>query len=100
EMGKGVIEFHDTRKTTVDALDSILSGLKLSGFKVVHIVPTANLSPKYEYLAAAVKPVINHGPSAASRSLVEMARRRVRPGESAGQDSRRRNNRPRRAMAE
>jgi peptidoglycan/xylan/chitin deacetylase (PgdA/CDA1 family) len=78
EMGHGVIEFHDTRKVTVDALDSILSGLKLSGFKVVHIVPAASISPKDEYLASIVKPGLNPAPSHASRKLLEMARRRVR----------------------
>src|SRR5208337_280291 len=51
EMGKGVIQFHDTRKVTVDCLDSILTGLRLSGFKVVQPVPAAGFAPKDEYLA-------------------------------------------------
>ena len=37
QAGKGVIEFHDTRKVTVDALDSILVNLKANGFKLVQI---------------------------------------------------------------
>jgi peptidoglycan/xylan/chitin deacetylase (PgdA/CDA1 family) len=103
EMGQGVIQFHDTRKVTVDALDSILSGLKLSGFKVVQIVPVANFSPKDEYLAAIAKPALNSAPahaSHASRELVEMARRRVRQGEGAKQEDRHRTDAHRRAMAE
>jgi peptidoglycan/xylan/chitin deacetylase (PgdA/CDA1 family) len=100
EMGQGVIQFHDTRKVTVDALDSILSGLKLSGFKVVHIVPIANFSPKDEYLGAIAKPALNSAPAHASRELVEMARRRVRQGEGAKQEDRHRTGAHRRAMAE
>ena len=45
EKGRGVIQFHDNRKVTVDALDSILTGAKLSGFKVVQIVPAAAFAP-------------------------------------------------------
>jgi peptidoglycan-N-acetylglucosamine deacetylase len=100
EMGQGVIQFHDTRKVTVDALDSILSGLKLSGFKVVHIVPVANFSPKDEYLAAVVKPALNPAPTHASRELAGMARRRVHKGEAAKQEERHRTSPHRRAMAE
>jgi hypothetical protein len=33
-MGRGVIQFHETRKVAVDALDTILSGARHSGFKV------------------------------------------------------------------
>ncbi|MGO9486659.1 MAG: polysaccharide deacetylase family protein, partial [Rhodomicrobium sp.] len=32
QAGKGIIEFHDTRKVTVDALDSILVNMKANGF--------------------------------------------------------------------
>ncbi len=85
ETGKGVIQFHDTRKVTVDGLDSILSGLKLSGFKVVQIVPAASFAPKEEYLAAlAPKPV--HSPvssSRTSRRLLDMARRRAGQSEES-----------------
>jgi peptidoglycan/xylan/chitin deacetylase (PgdA/CDA1 family) len=100
EMGQGVIQFHDTRKLTVDALDSILSGLKLSGFKVVHIVPVANFSPKDEYLAAIAKPALNPAPTRASRELAGIARRRVHRGEAARQEERHRASTHRRAMAD
>jgi peptidoglycan/xylan/chitin deacetylase (PgdA/CDA1 family) len=100
EMGRGVILFHDTRKVTVDALDSILSGLKLSGFKVVHIVPAASISPKNEYLAAVAKPALEPAPSHASRKLLEMARQRVRQDAAARQEGRRPLSRHRRLMAE
>lgn len=63
QKGKGVIEFHDTRKITVDALDSILMNLRLDGYKVVHIVPVSNLTPKEEALAelaaAPAKPAVS-----------------------------------------
>jgi peptidoglycan-N-acetylglucosamine deacetylase len=79
--GRGVIQFHDNRKVTVDALDSILTGAKLSGFKVVHIVPAAAFAPKDEYVMAvrrsATAPVIAAS-SGASHHLVESATRRVR----------------------
>jgi peptidoglycan/xylan/chitin deacetylase (PgdA/CDA1 family) len=100
EMGQGVIQLHGTRKATVDALDSILSGLKLSGFKVVHIVPTASIAPKEEYLAALAKPALNPSPSHASRRLVDIARRRVRQSEAAGQEDRHPSGTHQRAMAE
>jgi peptidoglycan-N-acetylglucosamine deacetylase len=99
EMGQGIIQFHETRKVTVDALDSILAGLKLSGFKVVQIVPTQGIAPKQEYLAAIAK--LAPPPSHASRKLVDMARRQVRQGEAAKPEDRDRvNTQRRRAMAE
>jgi peptidoglycan/xylan/chitin deacetylase (PgdA/CDA1 family) len=79
EKGKGVIQFHDARKVTVDALDDILSVVKHSGFKVVQIVPATSFTPKEEYLAALPKPALKaFGPSRASQSLVEVAKRRAR----------------------
>ncbi len=77
EAGKGAIQFHDTKKVTVDALDSILYNLKLGGFKVIHIVPGKSFTPKDEYLAALAKPG-NAAPSRVSHTLVESAKRRLR----------------------
>jgi len=82
EAGRGVVQFHDTRKVTVDALDSILTGLKLSGFKVVQIVPVENFSPKPDYLGALPMPAEGPGSSArVSRTLLGVARRRVQQNE-------------------
>ncbi len=79
EMGKGVIQFHDTRKVTVDALDDILSAAKQAGFKVVQPVPATSFTPKQEYLAGFLKPALKaSGPLSASQSLVQAAKRRVR----------------------
>lgn len=80
EAGKGIIEFHDTKKVTVDALDSILTGMKLSGFKLVQILPARNFAPKDEYLAAApAKPSSAGRPaSRASRMFIEDAKRQIR----------------------
>ena len=50
KAGKGVVRFHGTSKVTVDALDSILTGLKHDGFRVVHIVPTAPYTPNGEFM--------------------------------------------------
>jgi peptidoglycan/xylan/chitin deacetylase (PgdA/CDA1 family) len=83
EMGKGVIQFHDTRKVTVDALDSILSGAKLSGFRVVQIVPAISFSPKEEYVVGLAKPALTSiGPPKVSQSLLETAKRRARHHEN------------------
>jgi peptidoglycan-N-acetylglucosamine deacetylase len=87
EAGKGVIQFHDTSRTTVDALDSILLNLKLGGYKVVHLVPIANYKPKGESVVQLAKPallasVVTLGPS---RGLVDSAKRRVRDGDEQGQ---------------
>jgi peptidoglycan-N-acetylglucosamine deacetylase len=78
QEGKGIIQFHDTRKVTVDALDSILTNLKLSGFKIVQIVPVASFTPEKEALAglpaAPAKPTVA---THTSREFIESARRRV-----------------------
>ena len=80
ETGKGIIQFHDSSKVTVNALDDILSVARHSGFKVVQIVPASSFIPKEEYIAGLPKPLLKtSGPSrAASRSLVEAAKRRIR----------------------
>jgi peptidoglycan/xylan/chitin deacetylase (PgdA/CDA1 family) len=80
ETGKGVIQFHDSSKVTVNALDDILSVAKHSGFKVVQIVPASSFTPKEEYVAGLLKPLLKTSQSsrAASRSLVEAVKRRVR----------------------
>jgi peptidoglycan-N-acetylglucosamine deacetylase len=82
--GKGVVQFHDTSRTTVDALDSILLNLKLTGFKVVHAVPAANFTPKDVYLAELSKAAApSPAPTRASQDMVEAARRRARSGENS-----------------
>jgi hypothetical protein len=82
ELGKGVIQFHDTSKITVDALDDILSEAKQNGFKVVQPVAVVNFVPKPEYLINIAKsdpePQKSADQSRASRGLAEEARRRVR----------------------
>jgi len=91
--GKGVVQFHDTSRATVDALDSILLNLKLSGFKVVHAVPATNFTPKDEYLAELSKAAAP-GPATtrAGHDMVETAKRGAR-NSSAGEE---RAQRPRR----
>jgi hypothetical protein len=79
--GRDVIQFHDNRKVTVDAVDSILTGAKLSGFKVVQIVPAAAFAPKAEYVMATARPApvpVVAASSGVSHHPVEIARRRVR----------------------
>jgi len=84
EAGKGVVQFHDTRKIAVDALDSILTGSKPCGFKVVQIVPMDNFSPKADYLSAFAMPAGGTNSTApVSRTLLELARRRVQQSEPA-----------------
>ncbi len=79
EAGKGVVQFSDTRKVTVDALDSVLTGLKLSGFKVVQIVPAANFTPKDEYLTGIAHPAVTAPATGhTSRMFIEAAKRRAR----------------------
>ncbi len=79
EAGKGVIQFHDGRKVTVDTLDDILSVARQNGFKVVQPVPSTRFTPKEEYLAGFVQPAPKEPrPSRVSQSLVEAAKQRVR----------------------
>jgi peptidoglycan-N-acetylglucosamine deacetylase len=90
EAGKGVIQFHDTSRTTVDALDSILLNLKLGGYKVVHIVPVATYRPKDEVVADLAKPTLLASvATSASHSLVDSAKRRVRDSDDEGRRVRR-----------
>lgn len=101
EAGKGVIQFHDTSRTTVDALDSILLNLKLGGYKVVHIVPVATYRPKDEVAAELAKPALFASvTTSASHSLVDSAKRRVRENDDQGQRARRAKRRAERESAE
>jgi peptidoglycan-N-acetylglucosamine deacetylase len=99
--GKGVIQFHDTSRTTVDALDSILLNLKLAGFKVVHAVPAGSYTPKPEYLAELSKPADPAVmPSRVSHALVETVKRRAREAEDEAPRARQRQRMEREAAVE
>ena len=91
ELGKGVIQFHDTKKVTVDCLDSILTGLRLSGFKVVQIVPASNFVPAEAILAQlSIKPVaVASSAPRTSRRLLDEAKRRVLVSRRRDQEARR-----------
>jgi hypothetical protein len=89
ETGKGILEFHDTRKVTVDALDSILVNLKANGFKLVQILPAGNFAPKDEYLTNPAKTPATVAASPSSGAFIEEAKRRVQMAE-ARQAARRR----------
>jgi peptidoglycan-N-acetylglucosamine deacetylase len=91
ETGKGIIQFHDTSKVTVDALDDILSVARHDGFKVVQIVPASSFIPKEEYVAGLPKPLLKTSQSstAPSQSMVAAAKRRVRLRADEGSPARR-----------
>ena len=82
ETGKGILEFHDTRKVTVDALDSILVNLKANGFKLVQILPAGNFAPKDEYLTNPAKTPATVAASPSSGAFIEEAKRRVQMTEA------------------
>ena len=79
KAGKGVIQFHDWSKVTVDGLDDILSDAKRSGFKIVQPVAGAAFVPKWEYLngMARATPRTQIAPRG-SRSLDDAPRQRVK----------------------
>jgi peptidoglycan/xylan/chitin deacetylase (PgdA/CDA1 family) len=79
KAGKGVIQFHDWSKVTVDALDDILSDAKRSGFKIVQPVAGAPFVPKREDLngMARATPRTEKAPRGSS-SLNDAPRQRVR----------------------
>lgn len=89
QAGKGVIEFHDTRKVTVDALDSILVNLKANGFKLVQILPAENFAPKEEYLTTPAKAPGAIAASPTSGAFIEEAKNRVRMAEARQAQQRR-----------
>jgi peptidoglycan/xylan/chitin deacetylase (PgdA/CDA1 family) len=50
-LGKGIVLFHDTKRTTAKALDGILTSLENDGYKVVHMVSNTAYQPGPEVLA-------------------------------------------------
>ncbi|MDX2265963.1 MAG: polysaccharide deacetylase family protein [Hyphomicrobiales bacterium] len=50
-MGRGILLFHDIKKVTADAIDTILFRLKTEGYKVVHVVSNTAYLPDVELLA-------------------------------------------------
>ena len=52
-VGKGIILFHDIKKTTAEALDPLLTELEKDGYKVVHVVSNTNYQPNPELIARA-----------------------------------------------
>ena len=79
KAGKGVIQFHDWSKITVDALDDILSDAKRSGFKIVQPVAATAFVPNRDYLngMARATPRTEKAPRG-SRSLNDAPRQKVR----------------------
>lgn len=74
----GILLFHDLKRPTARALPAILAGLKANGFKVVHMVPKAPLTPM-PTLDAELQPLLAkkakakdlipfYGPPAAART--------------------------------
>jgi peptidoglycan/xylan/chitin deacetylase (PgdA/CDA1 family) len=49
KLGKGIILFHDIHSVTAKALPTILTELKAKGYKVVHLVPKAQLETLAAY---------------------------------------------------
>ena len=50
-LGKGIVLFHDTKRTTAEALDGILTTLENRGYKVVHVVSNTAYQPNEEVAA-------------------------------------------------
>ena len=48
-VGKGIILFHDIKKTTAEALDPLLTELEKDGYKVVHVVLNTYYQPTRSY---------------------------------------------------
>ena len=89
ETGKGVVQFHDTSKITVNTLDDILLVAKQSGFKIVQLVPAASFAPKEEYVASLPTPVLEAHPMRTIQSLVKAPKHRVRARSDAEPHARR-----------
>jgi len=78
KAGKGIIQFHDWSKVTVDALDDILSDAKRSGFKVVQPVAGTPFVPKREYLNGMARTAPRTEKAPRGRSLNDAPRQKVR----------------------
>lgn len=78
--GRGIIQFHDTKKVTVDALDSILHGLKQGGFKIVHLVPSTFYVPNAELVSNESLAGTLSDSRPVSRHLVVSAKKRAGHG--------------------
>jgi peptidoglycan/xylan/chitin deacetylase (PgdA/CDA1 family) len=44
-LGRGILLFHDIKKATAEAIDTILYALRAEGFKVVHVVSNTSYQP-------------------------------------------------------
>jgi peptidoglycan/xylan/chitin deacetylase (PgdA/CDA1 family) len=44
-LGKGIILLHDTRPQTAKMVPALLKALKAKGYRIVHIVPGAQVAP-------------------------------------------------------
>ncbi len=49
--GKGIVLFHDIKKTTAEALDGILTELEKEGYKVVQVLSNTNYQPDPQLIA-------------------------------------------------
>jgi len=74
KRGKGILLFHDIQPSTAQALKGILDGLKVRGFKVVHMVPKANATTLANYDTMAAREMEQRKLAIASQPL---ARRSV-----------------------
>ena len=75
--GRGIVQFHDWSKVTVDGLDDILSDAKRSGFKIVQPVAGSDFAPKPEYMAA-IASVTPHAQTTHKSSPGDATRQKLR----------------------
>ena len=53
QLGKGIVLFHDIKKSTAEALDGILTDLEKDGYKYVQVVSNTNYQPDPQLVARA-----------------------------------------------
>ena len=65
-VGKGIVLFHDIKRTTAEALDGLLTELEKEGYKFVQVVSNTNYQPDPQLIAQA-KPFRNSPETATAK---------------------------------
>ena len=77
--GKGIILMHDLHRNTAEALPELISQLKAGGYKVVHMVPKAELTTlqKYDEVVTHQSKLSSYNTRRPKNIVVHTARRSV-----------------------
>ncbi len=79
-LGRGIILFHDIKKTTADAMDTILYALRAEGFRIVHVVSNTSYQPDEALVANADFLKASPSPVSFTGQFVKSAKQQLKDG--------------------